>query len=282
MRVTIFGATGLLGKALLKEWNEDDVYGLGSQDADIREEAQVLEAVQRTQPDWIVLAAAYTDVDGCESNRDLAMAINCRGAINVARSARKCACRLLFISTDYVFDGTRTTPYETDDRPAPLNVYGQSKVEAEESLAQILPECCIARTSWLFGPGGRSFPEMILQLAASRPEIEAVSDQRSVPTYTPDLARVIVQLCRANASGIVHATNSGESSRFELTAEIVNQAGLKVRVRPATSGKFPRPAARPKYSVLSPRSLTSYGITVPPWQDAVRRYLAEKKQVASS
>src|SRR5580704_6830476 len=162
MRVTIFGATGLLGKALLgpataSEWEGNEVSGLGSKDADIRDSEQVLELVQRTRPDWIVLAAAYTDVDGCETNRDLAFDVNCRGAVNVAQAARQHGSRLLFLSTDYVFDGTKTSPYTTNDRRAPRSVYGRSKADAEMQLAEILPQCCIVRTSWVFGAGGKCF-----------------------------------------------------------------------------------------------------------------------------
>ncbi len=165
--------------------------------------------VRTARPDWIVLAAAYTDVDGCEVNRELAFDVNSRGAANVARAAKQCGSRLLFLSTDYVFDGTKTTPYETDDPRAPLSVYGQSKAQAEDQLAQLLPGCSILRASWLFGVGGKCFPDTILTLAATRPELDVVNDQRGSPTYAPDLARAIVQLCRAGAQGIVHATNRG-------------------------------------------------------------------------
>lgn len=281
MRITIFGATGLLGKALMPEWKGDGVTGLGSKDADIRDPKQVAEAVRRTRPDWIVLAAAYTDVDGCESNPQLAMAVNCDGALHVARAAKEFHARMLFISTDYVFDGKKTAPYEIGDPTAPLSVYGRSKAEAEEQIADILPDVCIARTAWLFGPGGRSFPEMILKLAAARNELEVVSDQRSTATYTPDLARAIIDLCRMNATGILHVTNRGDCSRFELAEEIVRQAGLKTRIKPVPSAKFPRPAERPKYSVLSPTSLNRYGIVLPAWQDGVGRYLAQARAVAS-
>ena len=276
MRVTIFGATGLLGKALIHEWTGDDVTALGSRDADIRDAKQVSEAVQRTRPDWIVLAAAYADVDGCETNRELAFNVNLRGAVNVARAAQLNSSRLLTISTDYVFDGAANTPYETDHPRAPRSVYGESKAEAEIQLTQILPECCIVRTSWLFGVGGKCFPGAILELAATRPQIEVVDDQRGSPTYSLDLARAIMQLCRADAKGIVHVTNRGECSWFEFACEIIAAAGLNTVVRPTTSANFPRPAERPKYSVLSPKSLEQYGIVMPAWQDALRRYLAER------
>jgi len=278
MRVTIFGATGLLGKALMREWaghewTGDEIAGLGSKDVDIRDPQQISDVVRPTGPDWIVLAAAYTDVDGCEGNRELAFDVNSRGAANVARAAKQCGSRLLFLSTDYVFDGTKTTPYETDDPRAPRSVYGRSKAQAEDQLAQLLPGCCILRASWLFGVGGKCFPDTILKLAATRPALDVVNDQRGSPTYAPDLARAIVQLCRAGAQGIVHATNRGECSWFEFAREIVAGAGFKTVVRPTTSDKFVRPAERPKYSVLSPRSLEKYGIVMPAWQDALRRYL---------
>ncbi len=276
MRNVIFGATGLLGKALMREWKDDEVTGLSSSDGDIRDEKQVLLLVQRARPDWIVLAAAYTDVDGCECNRDLAFDVNCRGAVNVAQAAKQHGARLLFLSTDYVFDGTKATPYETNDQRSPRSVYGQSKAEAEVQLGEILPECCIVRTSWLFGAGGKCFPDTILKLAASRPELEVVGDQRGSPTYSVDLARTIIQLCRQGASGIVHVTSRGECSWYEFAREIIAEAGLKTVVRETTSDKFVRPAKRPKYSVLSPESLRRRGLAMPDWHDALKRYLSQR------
>jgi len=278
MRITVLGATGLLGKALLQEWRQDEVTSFGSKDVDIRNSEQVIAAVVRSRPEWIVLASAYTDVDGCESNRELAFAVNCQGAVNVARAAQQCGSRLLFVSTDYVFDGLARTPYETDHPVAPRSVYGQSKAEAEVQIRQILPDCCIARTSWLFGIGGKCFPDTILRLAASRSEIEVVNDQRGCPTYTRDLARAIVHLCSRQAQGIVHVTNDGDCTWFDFASAIVSGAGLKTVVKPTTSDKFVRPAPRPQYSVLSPRSRQQYGIAMPSWQDALRDYLAERSR----
>jgi dTDP-4-dehydrorhamnose reductase len=281
MRVAIFGASGLLGKALAREWKSDEVIGLGSKDADIRDPHQVLAAVQRTQPEWIVLAAAYTEVDGCESDRERAFAVNCTGAVNVAQAAKACASRLLFLSTDYVFDGLATSPYETDHPRAPQSVYGKSKADAEEQLIEILPDCCIVRTSWLFGVGGKCFPDTILRIAATKPEIDVVDDQRGRPTHAPDLARAIIQLCRKQAAGIVHVTNAGDCSWFEFAREIIRGAGLNTAVRPTTGEKFARPAKRPKYSVLSAKSRAKYGIDMPHWQDALQAYLLERKTGAS-
>jgi dTDP-4-dehydrorhamnose reductase len=273
MRVTIFGASGLLGKPLMREWSGDSTTGLSSRDADIRDENRVAALVQEQRPDWIVLSAAYTDVDGCETNPDLAFAVNRDGAVNVAKAAKMAGARLLFLSSDYVFDGTKATPYESGDTRAPQSVYGRSKAEAEIKLLELLPDCCIVRTSWLFGLGGKCFPDTILKLAASRPALDVVNDQRGSPTYVDDLARTIIQLCWTNATGIVHATNLGDCSWFEFAEEIIRGAGLDVAVRPVSSRQMARPAPRPAYSVLSPTRLQSFGITMPSWRDALRRYL---------
>jgi dTDP-4-dehydrorhamnose reductase len=276
MRVTIFGASGLLGRALMREWSGDEVVGLTSQDADIRDAAQVQSAIQGTRPQWVVLAAAYTDVDGAESNPDRALSVNRDGALNVAQAAKQAGARLLFLSSDYVFDGKKKSPYETGDARNPLGVYARSKAEAETRLLEVLPDVCIARTSWLFGVGGRCFPDTILKLAANRPALDVVDDQRGGPTYCIDLACAIIELCRKNATGIVHATNAGECSWFEFARAIVSEAGLTTEVRPISTQQMPRPAPRPAYSVLSAKSLKSWGVQMPTWQDALQRYLKER------
>lgn len=273
----IFGASGLLGRALIREWNEDEVIGLSSRDVDIRDQNRVREAVEKVRPDWIILAAAYTDVDGCESKQELAFAVNRDGAMQVAGAAHRLGAKLLFVSSDYVFDGKKTSPYETDDARNPLGVYARSKAEAEVRLQDLLPDCCIMRTSWLFGTGGKCFPDTILKLAAARPALDVVNDQRGSPTYSIDLARAIMQLCRKDARGIVHVTNSGNCSWFEFAREIVQLSSLLTEVRPISTQQMPRPAPRPAYSVLSPDSLQRQGISMPIWQDALARYLRERK-----
>ena len=277
MRVTIFGASGLLGKALMGEWREATVSGLTSRDADLREPQAVQRAVRETGPDWIVLSAAYTDVDGCESNRDLAFAVNRDGAVNVAVAAREAGARLLFLSSDYVFDGSKRTPYEIDDVRNPQSVYGTSKAEAEVRLLELMPACCIVRTSWLFGAGGKCFPDTILKLAETRPTLNVVDDQRGCPTYVVDLARAIVQLCRKNSAGIVHVTNAGNCTWFDFAEQIVKQSERKTNVLPVSSEQMARPAPRPAYSVLSPARLQALGIEMPSWADALRRYLEQRQ-----
>lgn len=276
MKILILGATGLLGKALLREWHSDEVVGLGSHDVDIRDAGRVREVVLGAQPGWIVLAAAYTDVDGCEKNQEQAFAVNRDGPVHVAEAAKSCGAKLLFLSSDYVFDGKKHSPYEVDDLRNPQSVYGRSKAEAEMRLAEILPGCCIARTSWLFGVGGKCFPDTILKLAATRPVLDVVNDQRGCPTYSIDLARAVIELCRKGARGIVHVTNANDCTWFEFAREVVRGARLAAEVRPVGTAQMVRPAPRPAYSVLSPASLQAYGIQMPTWQDALQRYLKER------
>ncbi len=278
MKVLILGATGLLGKALVREWRDDEVIGLGSRDVDIRDATRVQKVVVEAQPEWIVLAAAYTDVDGCESNQELAFAVNRDGVVNVAMAARQAGVKLLFISSDYVFDGTKSSPYEVEDTRNPQSVYGRSKAEAEIRLLDALPGCCIARTSWLFGIDGKCFPDTILKLAATRPALDVVNDQRGSPTYSVDLSRAIIALCNKCASGIVHVTNSGNCSWFGFAQAIVKGTGLATEVRPVSSRQMARPAPRPAYSVLSATSLLNYGIEMPAWEDALQRYLQERNR----
>ncbi len=277
MRVLIFGATGLLGKALLAAWTADSVVGVSSREADIRDPDAVRELFARHAPEWTVLAAAYTDVDGCERNPDLAQQVNADGAANVAQAAREAGSRLMLLSTDYVFDGTGTAPYEVDDRIGPLSAYGQSKAAGEAAVRKILLEACILRTSWLFGAEGRCFPNTILDLAQRRSEISVVNDQRGCPTFNRDLAAAIVRLVRAGATGTIHVTNAGDCTWYELAQELLGAAGvIGVTLKPISAEALARPAPRPKYSVLAPRSLDRYGVRMPDWKDAVRRYLGER------
>jgi dTDP-4-dehydrorhamnose reductase len=282
MKVMIIGATGLLGKPLMRQWTGVELIGTGSRDLDIRDAARVREFIGINTPDWIVLAAAYTDVDGCEKDPALAFAVNRDGAVNVSQSAKSAGAKLLFLSSDYVFDGTKTLPYEINDARNPQSVYGRSKAEAELRLLEILPDACIVRTSWLFGAGGKCFPDTILKLAATRPQLDVVNDQRGCPTYTVDLAAAIIALCGKNAAGLVHACNAGECSWFDFARQIVSSAGLNTEVWPVSSAHMARPAPRPAYSVLSATSLHHYGIEMPDWKDALRRYLNERDGVSAN
>jgi dTDP-4-dehydrorhamnose reductase len=206
----------------------------------------------------------------------LAFAVNRDGALNVAAAAKQVGARLFFLSSDYVFDGSKTTPYEIDDARNPQSVYGRTKAEAEIKLLELMPDCCIARTSWLFGIGGKCFPDTILKLAASRPTLDVVNDQRGCPTYPIDLARAIIQLCHQDESGIVHVTDAGDCTWFEFAQEIVRSASFATEVRPVSSQQVARPAPRPAFSVLSPTSVLDLEIKMPSWQNALQRYLADR------
>jgi len=282
MRVLVLGATGMLGTDLLDEWNGvepatgDELIAAGSADADIRDAGPVDQLLRKVRPDWVVNCAAYTDVDGCEKNRDLAFAVNATGVENVARAAEKIGARVFHVSTDYVFDGNGTRPYETSDPVAPINVYGASKLAGEEALQKNASSWCIGRTSWLFGVHGPSFPEKILKAAETRPELSVVNDQVGSPTYTRDLARAIRDLVRRDARGIVHISNDGVCSWFDFAKEILAQSGLRNPVHPISTDQSARPARRPNYSVMSPARLHAYGIQLRSWQEALKAFLKER------
>ena len=280
MRLLVLGARGMLGSDILRDWKSDEVIPANSADADIRDRQQVSALISKVRPDWIVLTAAYTSVDGSESNPDLAFAVNATGAGNVARAASEHRARLFYVSTDYVFDGSSNRPYEASDPIRPLNVYGASKAAGEWAVQNYSKDWCIARTSWLFGASRVSFPEKILKASETQAELSVVADQVGSPTFTRDLADAILQLIRAEARSIVHITNSGTCSWFEFAQEILRRAGREsIRVVPVTTPEYPLPARRPAYSVLSPASLTQYGITIRDWKEALPDYLKDLRQV---
>ena len=277
MRVLVIGATGLLGRELLDAGDGVQITGASSQDADIRNQQQVEQLLNQRRPDWTVLAAAYTDVDGCEKNPEHCHAVNYQGAVNVARAAAAAGSKLLFMSTDYVFDGTSSRPYEPGDPVSPINVYGHSKAQAEEGIRKIVPDACVLRTSWLFGAVGNCFPNKILEIAQSRNTIPVVADQVGCPTYNRDLSRMIVRLMSTGASGTIHATNSNPCSWYEFAQAILSAAGkTEVAVTPIRSEEFPRPARRPKYSVLSAASAEALGVRPRPWQEALKDYFVDR------
>lgn len=279
MRVLLIGANGMLGKDLVREWKDDELIPATSRDADIRSYEQVERLITSTRPEWVLLTAAYTDVDGSERDPDAAFAVNALGTENVAKLAGKYGSKLLYISTDYVFDGRGTRPYEPGDQIAPINVYGESKARGERAVQDHLKEWCIVRTSWLFGAHGASFPEKILRAAETRPELSVVSDQVGSPTYTRDLAAALCRLVHAAARGIVSVTNEGTCSWFEFASEILRQAGKNVPVKPIDTIQAARAAKRPAYSVLSPAALHALGIHVRHWHAALADYLEELRQI---
>jgi len=280
MRILLMGAKGMLGTDMLRVWQGHDVIAVDAAEADIRDFDQVRALVSRVQPQWIVLTAAYTDVDGSEKNRDLAFAVNATGAENVAQAAGEVGAALFYVSTDYVFDGNATRPYEPNDPVHPLNVYGESKAAGEAAVRKHAQHWCIGRTSWLFGAHGNSFPEKILRASETRPELTVVSDQVGSPTFTLDLSSAILQLLGKNICGIVHLTNSGSCSWYEFASEVLRQAGRdSVRVLPIDSSTVARPARRPNYSILSPASLHQHGIHMRHWNETLPDYLSDLRKI---
>src|SRR6266852_711092 len=283
MRVLVIGATGLLGRVLLQEWDENNLTGVGSRDVDVQDESQLRPLFERCHPEWTILAAAYTDVDGCEKDPERAHQVNCAGAMNVARAARDARSKLLFVSTDYVFDGAKSTPYDPEDAFCPINVYGRSKADAEKGILEILPSCCILRTSWLFGAVGRCFPNTILELARKQTALRVVADQVGRTTYNRDLARTIIKLVREDAHGIVHASNEGDCSWCDFARELLRAAALaNVTLEAVRTEDVPRPAPRPKYSALSNASLERLGFHMRPWPQTLADYFADRLRTSNA
>lgn len=252
MHILVIGSNGMLGHALtaiLSQQNKttgQDLPGL-----DITDLSALKSTVSSYHPNLIINAAAYTDVDGCETNRDHAFAVNGIGPRNLAVVCHQFNIPLVHLSTDYIFDGESTTPYKEWDKPNPQSIYGQSKLLGEQYVRELCPKHYIIRTSWLYGEHGKNFVTTMLRLAKERDEIGVVNDQTGSPTYTSDLAKAISELITEPAYGTYHITNSGTCTWYEFTLEIFKQAGIdKVKVKPITTEEINRPAPRPAYSVM--------------------------------
>lgn len=229
------------------------------------------------RPDWVVHAAAFTQVDEAETKPLEAYRVNAVGSRNVAVAAQEAGAGILYFSTDYVFDGTSPAPYREWDVPGPINHYGRSKLAGENLVRQLCPRHLIVRTSWLFGPGGQNFVDKILKRTQDGQPLRVVQDQRGSPTLTEDLAEMSRQLLERGCFGTYHVTNSGSCSWYEFAREIVVISGLSTEVVPVTSAAYVTPAARPAYSVLDNYLLKCEGISLlPPWQDALARYLKRR------
>ena len=224
-------------------------------------------------PDAVIHAGAHTDVDGAERTPGLAMAINAGGTERVARAAAQVGARLIYISTDYVFDGRGTRPYVETDQTNPVSAYGASKCAGEARALACCENTLVVRTAWLYGLQGKNFVKTILQLAAERPSLRVVADQEGCPTFAEDLARMIDRLVTHPIRGFLHVTNEGHCTWHEFAAEIVKLAGYRVPVQPITTEDMPRPAKRPAYSVLSSDRLHHLGFSMPSWQNGLQRFL---------
>ena len=276
MKILVTGATGMLGQDVLRVLREQrhECLGVGSADFDLQDMAAVRAAVTAFNPDAIVHCAAYTAVDKAESEPACCASVNGLGTLNIARAALAVDARLLHISTDYVFDGSGETPWEEYDRPRPLNVYGLSKLQAEEAVRSLVPKHFILRTSWVFGHGGGNFVETIRRLGKEKSSISVVDDQIGSPTYSVDLARLIAQMIVTDRYGTYHGTNEGFCSFADFARMILRAEGSRCRVNPIPSSQYPSAARRPLNSRLSKRSLDEGGFSrLPIWEDALRRYI---------
>lgn len=277
MRLLVTGAAGMLGKDLVRaaEAAGHDTVGLTREDADITDLKAIEAAVRDAAPDVVINCAGWTDVDGAETSPEDAHRANADGAGNVATAAARAGAWIVQISTDYVFDGSKRSPYVESDAPGPLSSYGSSKLAGEREVVARCPDMhTIVRTSWLFG-SGPCFPATIMRLAAERDELTVVDDQVGCPTFTGHLAEALVELIDAHALplGVVHMAASGSCSWYELAREVLTSGGVRCELHPGASADLPRPARRPAYSVLA----TDWGPIVPrlpEWREGVAEYMS--------
>lgn len=278
MRLLVTGAAGMLGHRVVADARAlgHDVTGIDLPELDLTDEAATLRRIADLAPDTVVNCAAYTDVDAAEAHEALALRVNADAAGNLARAAARIDARIVHVSTDYVFDGTKDTPWLESDPPRPLGAYGRTKLAGELQVAHASAEHAIVRTAWLFGAGGPNFCDTMLRLAAERDEVSVVTDQIGSPTWTGHLSPALIELAeRRGDVGVFHGAGAGRCSWNELTLELFERAGVPCRVLPTTSAEFRRPAPRPAWSVLG--SERTPGVVLPPWQDGVQGHLDERK-----
>ena len=277
MRVLVTGVKGQLGYDVMNELAGRGHEGIGVdiQEMDITDAASVEKVITEAAPDAVIHCAAYTAVDAAEDNVDLCRRVNAGGTENIARVCKALNCKMMYISTDYVFNGQGTRPWEPDDKREPLNVYGQTKYEGELAV-ETLEKFFLVRIAWVFGVNGKNFIKTMLNLGKTRDHLTVVADQIGSPTYTYDLARLLVDMVLTDKYGIYHATNEGICNWYEFACEIFRQAGMKVEVAPVPASEYPTKAKRPENSRMSKAKLTENGfVRLPSWQDALERYLKE-------
>ncbi|MCK9362360.1 MAG: dTDP-4-dehydrorhamnose reductase [Syntrophales bacterium] len=278
MKILILGAKGMLGCDLLRQLaGSHQATGLDSAECDIASLEDCRRAVAEYAPDVVVDAAAYTDVDGCETKREACFAVNAEGVKNIALACRGTGALVVHFSTDYVFDGSADAPYLEDDTPAPINVYGSSKLQGERYLEEFADRWLLIRTSWLYGPCGRNFVKAILAKAETVSILEVVNDQIGSPTFTRDFASAAGVLIEGMKTGVYHLTNRGQCSWYEFACKILKCVGkTDVVVRPISSDMLKRAASRPSWSVLSTDKFTKdTGLEMRHWEVALRDYLTQ-------
>jgi dTDP-4-dehydrorhamnose reductase len=286
VKVFVTGARGLVGSELCPLLGKAgfEVMARDLEDADVTRPRSLNASVREAAPGWIVNLAAWTRVDDCETNRDRAFAANAVGAGNVARIAAKLGARLLHVSTDYVFDGTKKAPYREDDAPHPLSVYGESKLAGEKAVAERMPadRLLVVRGQSLYGALGKSFPDAVLERLQSPGPVDVVADQTVAPTWARDFAAGLVALMRREAGGVVHLSASGSCTWFECARAVAELSGAgAARIVPSTAAKVARPAPRPPYSVFSlARFAELTGRRPRPWREQLEGYLRSKARAA--
>lgn len=278
MRVLVTGAAGQLGHDVMDELKKRSHEGIGVdvQEMDITDTEKVRQVITAADVDAVIHCAAYTAVDAAEDNVELCRKINADGTEHIARVCRDLGLKMMYISTDYVFDGQGDRPWEPDDERNPLNVYGQTKYEGELAIEKNLDKYFIVRIAWVFGVNGKNFIKTMLNLSKHHDKLTVVNDQTGSPTYTYDLARLLVDMIETDKYGRYHATNEGLCTWYEFACEIFQQAGIDIEVAPVSSDEYPAKAKRPENSRMSKEKLTQNGFErLPTWQDALARYLKE-------
>ena len=268
----------MLGRDLMEVLHAssfDDVTGWDIDEIDIRVEKDTVEKMGRLRPEMVINLAAFTNVDECESKAERAFAVNAQGMRHLTLGALRCHAKVVYLSTDYVFDGEKREPYVESDLPNPLNVYGRSKLQGERYVQELTEDGLIVRTQWLFGKYGNNFIASILRQSREKKELSIVNDQTGSPTYTVDLAKAISVLIQHDAKGLFHVANSGTCTWFDFAQSVLEFSGITgVKVSPISSKELNRPAVRPPYSKFSCQKLRqATGIALRPWSEAVKEYL---------
>ena len=284
-RILVIGAKGMLGRDLVKilrtsvctvPHKDGEVLGWDIDEIDIRDEKNTVEIIGNLRPQIVINIAAYTDVDGCESEEEKAFTTNAEGMKHVAMGALRCHAKVVYLSTDYVFDGKKREPYWENDFPNPLNVYGHSKLKGERYVQTLMEDGLIIRTQWLYGKYGNNFVASVLRQAREKKVLSIVNDQMGCPTYTIDLSKAIATLIQRDACGVFHVANSGSCTWYQLGQAILKISGMEgVEIRPISSNELNLPAVRPPYSVLHCQKLErETGMTLRPWLEALKDYLS--------
>ena len=295
MKCFVTGVNGQLGHDVMNEIDRRGMEGIGSdisevymgmpdgsavctmpyQKLDITDAEEVMNVLRRVRPEVMIHCAAYTAVDAAEENEALCRKVNAEGTRNIAAACKELDIKMIYISTDYVFDGTGERPWEPDDKQAPVSVYGQTKYEGELAVQELLEKYFIVRIAWVFGINGKNFVKTMLKLSENHDTLRVVNDQFGSPTYTYDLAKLLIDMALTEKYGVYHATNEGICSWYDFACAIFKTAGIPMNVQPVSTAEYGARAKRPANSRMSKEKLSKNGFErLPAWQDALERYLS--------